>query len=94
MVFQAAHSLPVWPFLRSFNIEPFVFASPDFKEFEEHFMGQHYTCCVVTWVEADLLGCLQFGVKEILDPMAVFEEFLGVGVVGNVHVVDEAERTD
>lgn len=57
-------------------------------------MGEDDAGGVVAGVETDLLRRLKVLVQEVLDPVAIVKELLGVGGVPDVDVVDEAEGAD
>lgn len=55
-------------------------------------MAEYDAGRVVAGVEAHAFGVAKIGVEEVFDPVAVVKEFLGIGSVGDIDVVDQSER--
>lgn len=71
------------------HIQPLIFSAPDIQEPHETGIGKNYTAGIVARVEAYPFRIPKVPVQKELDPVAVWEMFLGK--IFSLKIMDEAK---
>lgn len=72
------------------HIQPLIFSAPDIQEPHEICIGKHYAAGIVARVEAYPFRIPKVPVQKELDPVAVWEMFLGK--IFRLRVMDKTQR--